>query len=191
MEPVGLRHHCHLLVWETYKLLVTRRDASIRVALAGIAFTVMFDVENFVVPSTLTGISEMNYGIRFLAAIIGCSMISACQDVVTSPNEVAAGAPRLTLVRLCVVNFTVGCESPVSLAPGASAQIEAAAYDGATDVSRACSFTWKSNNASIRIAVNNPTSSAIVSANVNASPQSLTVTATCSGVSGAANITIL
>ena len=113
-----------------------------------------------------------------------------CEDVVTTPNTVDPAGPRVTAVTLC--HFRDGkCFLNAALSAGNSVVLEALANQGLQDITSACTFVWKSNKSSVRVAVNQPSHTAVVTANGNAIANGLTITATCNGVSGAFSITII
>jgi hypothetical protein len=125
-----------------------------------------------------------------VCAMLSVAVLAGCDDVVTSPNVRDPNGPQVSLVRLCGISEGGGCVPDVVLLPGSSVLIEATATQGFQDLSSSCNFVWKSNKTAVRVAVNNPSRSAIVTANENGTG-ALTITATCNGVSGSFNITIL
>lgn len=69
---------------------------------------------------------------------------------------------------------------------GGSLVLEAVAFNGSVDVTSSCSFTWKTSKNSVRVAVNKPPTTAVVTrSGVSVTGGSTAISATCNGVSGA------
>ena len=116
---------------------------------------------------------------------------AGCEDVVTTPNKVDPAGPRVTEVTLCHFREDAKCFLNATLSAGNSVVLEALATQGLQNITSACTFVWKSNKSSVRVAVNQPSHTAIITANGNAIANGLTITATCNGVSGAFSITVI
>jgi hypothetical protein len=125
-------------------------------------------------------------------ALLAVSGSLACEDIVTQPNTVDPTGPNVSLVALCRYpsdnTQQNGCTSTATLSAGASTSIEAVATSGSQDLTNRCTFVWAANRNSVRIAVNRPSNSAVVTANASALSSGVTITATCNGVSGSFNV---
>jgi hypothetical protein len=79
------------------------------------------------------------------------------------------------------------CTTSLFLNAGLSTSLVASAFDGTTNITSQCSFTWLSSNEALATVTPNPDTRSAIALRKSTS-SGVTITATCKGVSGVFNL---
>jgi hypothetical protein len=101
--------------------------------------------------------------------------------------QVTVRQPVPTRVEVCNESFFAFCSNSTFLSPGNSVALRANAFDSTTDISDRCTFSWRSSDPAKVALTQNPGTRSVIATRIAFG--SVTVFATCQGVTGIFNFT--